>query len=111
MRGTRAESAAAIDRVVAMFREAMPAERGGPLDGVREGFEQVLAQLPLRDDAFVTAAAYGGVDGYWVQVPEAAEDRIGVMLHGGGYVMGSRQGLPCVRRGDFQGDRSASVRA
>jgi monoterpene epsilon-lactone hydrolase len=92
VRETQADSAAGIDRVVAMFREAMPAERGGSLDGVREGFEQVLAQLPLRDDAVVIAASYGGVDGYWVKVPEAAEGRIGIMLHGGGYVMGSAKG-------------------
>jgi len=92
VRETQADSAAAIDRVVAMFREAIPGERGGSLDAVREGFEQVLAQLPLRDDAVVTAASYGGVNGYWVEVPEAAEDRIGVMLHGGGYVMGSAKG-------------------
>lgn len=92
MRETQDDSAAAIDRVVAMFRDAIPADRGGSLDSIREGYEQVLAQLPLRDDAVVTATSYGGVDGCWVRVPEAAEDRIGVMLHGGGYVMGSAKG-------------------
>lgn len=92
MPDTQAGSAAAIGRVVAMFQEAMPAERTGSLAGIREGFEQVLAQLPIRDDAVVTPASYGGVDGYWVQVPDAADDRVGVMLHGGGFVMGSAKG-------------------
>ena len=33
-----------------------------------------------------------GVEGYWVQAPGAASDRVGVMLHGGGYTMGSAKG-------------------
>lgn len=81
-----------IDRVVAMFREAFPAERGGTLEQQREGFESVLAQLPVRHEASITAATYGGVDGYWVQAAGASERRTGVMLHGGGYVMGSARG-------------------
>ena len=34
----------------------------------------------------------GGVDGYWVQAAGADDGRVGVMLHGGGYVMGSAEG-------------------
>lgn len=81
-----------VARVVTMFREAMPAGRDASLDELRDGFEAVLAQLPLRDDATVTAASHGGVDGYWVQAEGASDDRIGVMLHGGGFVMGSAKG-------------------
>jgi monoterpene epsilon-lactone hydrolase len=81
-----------LDRVVAMFRDAMPKERGGTIDELRAGFEAVLAQLPIPDDAEITASTVGGVDGYWVQAAGASNDRIGVMLHGGGFVMGSAKG-------------------
>lgn len=89
---TQIDPSTAVDRVVAMFREAIPADRGGSLDGVRKGYERVLAQLPIREDASIAAASFGGVDGFWVRVPGSAEDCIGVMLHGGGYVMGSAEG-------------------
>lgn len=79
-----------IDRIVTMFSEAIP--RGATLEQQRDGFESVLAQLPLRHSATITAAKYGGVDGYWVQAAGASESCIGVMLHGGGYVMGSAKG-------------------
>lgn len=81
-----------VDRVVSMFNEAIPAERGGTLAEVRKGYEAVLAQLPIPDEALITPGTYGGVGGYWVQAAEASNERIGVMLHGGGYVMGSAKG-------------------
>jgi epsilon-lactone hydrolase len=88
----QAGSASSVARVVAMFREAMPAGRDATLGELRDAFEAVLAQLPLREDVTVTAASYGGVEGYWVQAHCATDDRIGVMLHGGGFVMGSATG-------------------
>lgn len=92
MGAVRVDAVSPVDRVVTMFREAMSTERVATLDGIREGFEVVLEQLPVRADAVVTAARYGGVDGYWVRARGAADDRIGVLLHGGGFVMGSAQG-------------------
>lgn len=87
-----ANTSVLIDRVVSMFHEAIPAERGGSLTGLRKGYEAVLAQLPVPEDASITAGIYGGVGGYWVQAAGASSGRIGVMLHGGGYVMGSAKG-------------------
>ena len=52
----------------------------------------MLSQLPIAADASVTAAIYGSVDGYWVHADGASAERIGVMLHGGGYVIGSAKG-------------------
>ena len=75
-----------------MYREAMPARGGGTLEDRRNGYEAMLAQLPVADDAAITAATYGGVDGYWVHAAGAGSRRVGVMLHGGGYILGSAKG-------------------
>lgn len=88
--GAETDTAVLIDRIATMFREAIP--RGSTLEQQREGLDWVLAQLPIRHEASITAATYGGVDGYWVQAAGASKSRIGVMLHGGGYVMGSAKG-------------------
>lgn len=88
--GAEVDTAVLIDRIATMFREAIPS--GSTLEEQREGFESVLAQLPVGHEASITPATYGGVDGYWVQAEGASRSRIGVMLHGGGYVMGSAKG-------------------
>ena len=88
--GAQSDTAVLVERIATMFREAIPG--GSTLEQQREGFESVLAQLPVRHEASITAATYGGVDGYWVEAEGASETRIGVMLHGGGYVMGSAKG-------------------
>lgn len=92
MEEIKAETSVLVERVVSMFDEAIPAERAGSLAQVRKGYEAVLAQLPVAQDASITAAICGGVGGYWVQAAEASSGRIGVMFHGGGYVMGSAKG-------------------
>lgn len=87
-----ADTQANLDRVVTMFREAMPEGRGGTIEDLRAGFEAVLAQLPIPEGTAITASAVGGVDGYWVAAAGVSHDRVGVMLHGGGFVMGSAKG-------------------
>ncbi|XAS74404.1 alpha/beta hydrolase [Micrococcaceae bacterium Sec5.1] len=81
-----------LDRAKAMLQHALPAEGGGTLDDRREGYEAVLAQLPIPDDVSIIDATYGGIDGYWVHADGASNGRIGVMLHGGGYIIGSAMG-------------------
>lgn len=81
-----------IDRARAMLQRALPAEGGGTLQERRDGYEAVLTQLPIAADVSVTSATYGGVDGYWVHVAGASTQRIGLMLHGGGYIIGSARG-------------------
>ena len=75
-----------------MYRDALPAGGGGTLQERREGFEAMLARLPIPADAAITAGSLGGVEGYWVQAAGAASGRVGVMLHGGGYIIGSAKG-------------------
>lgn len=52
----------------------------------------MLTQLGVPGDASVSAATYAGVDGYWVQVAGASSERLGLMLQGGGYIIGSAGG-------------------
>lgn len=81
-----------LDRAKSIMQRALPANGGGTLQERRDGYEAVLMQLPIADDATITAASYGGVDGYWVHVTGSSTQRIGVMLHGGGYIIGSAKG-------------------
>jgi monoterpene epsilon-lactone hydrolase len=83
---------APIDQARAMLECALPAKGGGTLQERRDGYESVLTQLPIPDGTCVIATSYAGIDGYWVRAPGAADDRIGVMLHGGGYIIGSAKG-------------------
>lgn len=83
---------APIDQARAILDRALPAEGGGTLQERRDGYEAVLSQLPIPDGTSVTATSYAGVEGFWVRAPEAIDDRIGVMLHGGGYIIGSAKG-------------------
>lgn len=85
-------AAAPLDRVRAMLQEALPADGGGTLQERRDGYEAVLSQLPIRPGTEVTPATFGGVEGFWVVAPGASAGRIGVMLHGGGYMIGSAKG-------------------
>ena len=52
----------------------------------------MLARLPIPGDAVITAGTYGGVEGFWVQAAGASSGRVGVMFHGGGYIIGSAKG-------------------
>ena len=92
MQGTETTAPTPIDRAKAMLQRALPAEGGGTLQERRDGYEAVLMQLPIAADASITATTYGGVDGYWVHADGASTERIGVMLHGGGYIIGSAKG-------------------
>lgn len=92
MSGPETRTQAPIDRAKEILQRALPANGGGTLQERRDGYEAVLIQLPIAADASMTAATYGGVDGYWVHVAGASTERIGVMLHGGGYIIGSAKG-------------------
>ncbi len=81
-----------VERAADMYRDALPAGGGGTLLERRAGYEGMLARLPIPDGAVITAGTYGGVEGFWVQAAGAASGRVGVMFHGGGYIIGSAKG-------------------
>ncbi|MFC9664025.1 alpha/beta hydrolase [Nocardia sp. NPDC127606] len=92
MKETDVRAPVPVDRAAAMYREALPTAGGGTLQERREGFEAMLAGLPIPGDVAITADTVGGVNGYWVRAAGAADGRVGVMLHGGGYIIGSAKG-------------------
>jgi acetyl esterase/lipase len=70
-------------------------ERGqalGTIDGFRLAFEEMMSQLALDGDITCQRVGAGGVPAEWIAAPGAAEDRVLLYLHGGGYVIGSMRG-------------------
>jgi len=59
------------------------------LDDFRKRFEDFSAQFSTSKDAKSTSVNAGGVPAEWIAAPGAAEDRVILYLHGGGYVIGS----------------------
>ena len=58
----------------------------------RAGYESMLARLPIAGDVVISAERFGGVEGFWVRAAGASGGRVGVMFHGGGYIIGSARG-------------------
>jgi len=61
----------------------------GNLEEFRTGFETFSAQFFVSKDATCTPVEAGGVPAEWISTPGAANDRVVLYLHGGGYVLGS----------------------
>lgn len=83
-----------LNAVRELYEAALPAGRAGTLEERRAGYESLLSQLPLDDRSFVTPQiADGVITGYWVDGSgQAQPERSALMLHGGGYVIGSARG-------------------
>lgn len=62
------------------------------IDGYRDLYEEVLAQFVLPEDAVSELVDAGGVPAYWISAPGADATRVVVMVHGGGWTMGSAEG-------------------
>ncbi len=75
-----------------MLHEALPPHVEGTPAERRDGYESMLAQLPIPDAVEITAFERDGVTGWWVDSIPGPPDRVGVMLHGGGYWIGSAAG-------------------
>jgi hypothetical protein len=57
------------------------------VEGMRSGMEKVAERV--ASDVKCEPVEAGGVKAEWIVPPGAAEDRVILYLHGGGYVMGS----------------------
>ncbi|MFI5426652.1 alpha/beta hydrolase [Aeromicrobium sp. UC242_57] len=62
------------------------------MDDYRNLYEEVLTQFVLPEDAVSESVDAGGVPAYWVSAPGAAPSRVVVLVHGGGWTMGSAKG-------------------
>ena len=70
---------------------SQPAAGSGSIEEQRAGMEAMLAGLPLPEKVTVNAVRVGALDADWVAMPNSANGRVVLYLHGGGYVMGSRR--------------------
>jgi acetyl esterase/lipase len=68
-----------------------PAVGGGSIEEQRAGLETMLGSLPLPESVTVNETRIGDMDADWVTMPNSANGRVVLYLHGGGYVMGSRR--------------------
>lgn len=70
---------------------SQPAVGGGSIEEQRAGMEAMLGGLQLPDKVTVNETRVGDLDADWVTMPNSANGRVVLYLHGGGYVMGSRR--------------------
>ncbi len=61
----------------------------GTTEGFRAAFEEMTSQFQLDEDIQTERVGAGGVPAEWIAAPGAAEDRVLLYLHGGGYMVGS----------------------
>lgn len=79
---------------VAAMRQAASAHKGEPLGPeARPMFDAMFAATLAAADVRVEAGTVGSIAGYWLRVPNARPGARILYLHGGGYVLGSAQGL------------------
>jgi epsilon-lactone hydrolase len=61
----------------------------GTIEGFRLAYEELGAKFPMADDIQTERVGAGGRPAEWIIAPGAADDRVLLYLHGGGYVIGS----------------------
>lgn len=62
---------------------------GFDLEASRKGLEMLSSFTPIPSDVNVEKTDIEGIPAEWVAVPNAAQDRVFLYLHGGAYIMGS----------------------
>ncbi len=62
------------------------------MDDYRRLYDEVLATFELPSDATVDEVDAGGVPAIWVSAPGGAENRVVLVVHGGGFCMGTASG-------------------
>jgi epsilon-lactone hydrolase len=75
-----------LAKVIAMIK-SVPRDPTASVERMRAAMEKVSERV-ARDVKCESVSA-GGVPAEWIVPPEAADDRVILYLHGGGYVMGS----------------------
>lgn len=75
-----------LSKVLELIR-AVPRNPSAPVERMRAAMEKVSERV--ASDVTCEAVSAGGVPSEWIVPPGAADDRVILYLHGGGYVMGS----------------------
>ncbi len=80
-------ASAQLQKVLDIVRSVPPAKPDTTISQMRGAMEKVAERV--APDIKCEKVAAGGVPAEWIVAPEAADDRVILYLHGGGYVMGS----------------------
>ena len=81
-----AELQRAIDMYGVMSKRA---GETGTIEGMRAAYEEMMGQFKLADDVKIEKVSAGGVPAEWIVAPGAADDRVLLYFHAGGYAVGS----------------------
>ena len=76
-----------LNKVLEIIRSVPPAKPDTTIGQMRGAMEKVAERV--KPEIKCEKLEAGGVPAEWIVAPEAAEDRVVLYLHGGGYVMGS----------------------
>src|SRR5271156_53293 len=85
-----------LAKVIAMIK-SVPRDPTASVERMRGAMEKVSERVAR--DVKCEAVSAGGVPAEWIVPPEAADDRIILYLHGGGYVMGCLNTHRAIGRG------------
>lgn len=79
---------------VAALRQVTSAHKGEILGPeARPMFDAMFAATPAAADVRIEAGTVGGIAGFWLRPAKARSGARMLYIHGGGYVLGSAQGL------------------
>ena len=79
-----------LGKAIEMFRTAKAqAQSLTDVEQFRVWYEQFTSVFQLEDDIVCERVGARGVPAEWIYAPNAAEDRVLMYLHGGGYMIGS----------------------
>ncbi|MBV8957830.1 MAG: alpha/beta hydrolase [Actinobacteria bacterium] len=81
----------ASDELVSVIEilRAQPVADGVTVEEMRSGMEALIGNAPLPEGASIEDVDVDGVPGAWVTADGAADDKVVLYLHGGGYAIGS----------------------
>lgn len=89
-------SAQELNNLLLALRQGGGPDLSAPPQQVRDSFEQMLAGIPVGEDASFERLVLGGVPALASTTPGAASKCVLLYFHGGAYVMGSAQGYRSV---------------
>ena len=79
-----------LDKAIEMFRAAkVQTQSLTDVEQFRVWYEEFMSQFQLDTDIVSERVGAGGVPAEWIYDPKAADDRVVLYLHGGGYMIGS----------------------
>lgn len=79
----------AAERVKVMWRDIVPLQEEPTIDDYRREVAAMYGKFPLADDVETEEVDADGVRSLWIAAPGASDERVLLLYHGGGYLMGT----------------------